>query len=177
MPLVQYCFRRSVLEQERCYSIDEDRLVIEGAGAAPRVIPLNDIRAVHLKYEHTKQREYYECHVHTGGGRVSLRHVHWQGFREFQDRRLVYTPFVKALLAQLAGRSNVTFKAGSAANFIGAIVGIPVMSTLGVIALWMQRYGYAALAGFFTTLCIAMIGPSRPRAFDPLAPPADLLPE
>ena len=62
------------------------------------------------------------------------------------------------------------------ANFIGAIVGAPLMITIGVIALYFGRIGSALLAGFMTTLCAIMIGPSRPRALDPAAPPEDLLP-
>ncbi|HYH05788.1 MAG TPA: hypothetical protein VEK11_01900 [Thermoanaerobaculia bacterium] len=174
-PLAKYCFRRSVLESGACYSVYDDRLVVEGAMA--RTILLSEILTVHLKYEHTKQREYYICRIHTARGRVDLRHVSWAGFNNFEDRRRTYTPFVKTLLAQLAGRPGVHFKAGSMANFIGAIIGLPVMLTLGVLALWRGRYGYAALAGFFVTLCIYMIGPSRPRPFDPREPPEDLLPD
>ena len=63
------------------------------------------------------------------------------------------------------------------ANFIGAIVGAPIMAGLLVLCAWLGRFGSAMLAGFMLGLCLLMLGPSRPRRFDPLAPPEDVLPE
>ncbi len=171
-----YTFRRSVLEQDRTYSLYPDGIVVEGGDMTPRTYLWEEIRRVHLKYEHTKQREYYQCFLHTRRGRIDLRHVDWQSFGRFQDRRATYTPFVRALLAELARVPGVRFKAGSTANFIGAIVGAPVMAGLMWLCVSLGRYGLAIFAAAMGGLAVFMIGPSRPRRFDPLAPPADLLP-
>jgi len=177
VPLARYRFRRSVLEKERTYSLYGDRIVVEGEDLAPQVVLLADVQRVHLKYEHTKQREYYQCFVHTRRGRIDLRHVHWVGFAEFHDRRAEYTPFVKALLVELARVPGVRFQGGSMTNFVSAIAGVPVMAGLAWLCFTLHRYGLAMFAGFMGGIALLMIGPSRPRQFDPLAAPADLLPE
>jgi predicted ester cyclase len=177
-PLAQYAFRRSVLEQQVTYTLYGDRLVLEnGPLLGPRFHLLSDVRAVRLRYEHTKQREYYECFIHTKRQRIALRHVHWHGPMKFEDRRATYTPFVKALLRELAKYPGVQFRAGSMANFIGAIVGAPVMAGLLILCASLGKIAPAVLAGFMLGLCLLMLGPSRPRRFDPFAPPEDVLPQ
>ncbi len=175
-PIAQYVFRRSVLESGRTYSLYADRIVVEGHGFGTLIYPLEDVRKVHLKYEHTKQREYYQCFIYTKSGRVSLRHVHWESMGKFQDRRATYTPFVRALLAELARRPSVQFKAGSTVNFVAALLGIPLTAALAWWALSLGYTGRAFLALSLGGLCVWMIGPSRPRRLDPLDPPRELLP-
>jgi hypothetical protein len=178
VPLARYAFRRSVLESEVAYALYDDRVVIEGGSAlGPRFHLLSDVRKVHLRYEHTKQREYYQCRIHTKGRRIDLRHVHWRGVMDFEDRRATYTPFVKALLTALAPYPGVELRAGSMANFIGAIVGAPIMAGLLWVCASSGRFGGAILAGLMLGICLLMIGPSRPRRFEPHAPPPDVLPE
>lgn len=177
-PLARYAFRRSVLENELTYTLYGDRLVIEnGPLLGPGFHLLSDVRAVRLKYEHSKQREYYQCFIHTKRQRIFLRHVHWRGVMDFEDRRATYTPFVKTLLRELAPYPGVQFRAGSMANFVGAIVGAPIMAGLLVLCATLGRTGSAILAGLMLGICLLMLGPSRPRRFDPLAPPEDVLPE
>lgn len=177
-PLAQYAFRRSVLESEATYTLYGDRLVIAGGSAhGPDVHLLSDVRKVHLRYEHTKQREYYQCLIHTPRRRIMLRHVHWRGVMDFEDRRATYTPFVKALLAALAPYPAVQLRAGSMANFIGAIIGAPLMAALLWLCASLGRVGSAILAGVMLAICLLMIRPSRPRRFTADAPPPDLLPE
>ena len=173
--LAQYAFRRSVFEQEITYTLYGDRLVLD-EGPSKHFHLLSDVRAVRLRYEHTKQREYYKCFIFMKGRRIDLRHVHWRGVMDFEDRRATYTPFVKALLKALAPYPGVQFRAGSMANFIGAIIGAPIMAGLLVLCASLGRTGSAILAGFMLGLCLLMLRPSRPRRFDPLAPPEDVLP-
>ena len=172
----RFSFRRSVLEQERTYTLYPDGLVVEGGDAPPQTYLYDEIRKVHLKYEHTKQREYYQCFIHTTRGRIDLRHVHYVSFGSFEDRRATYTPFVKALLAEVARVPGVQLKAGSTANFIAAIVGVPLMAGLAWLCVSLGRYALAIFAAMMGGLALMMIGPSRPRKLDPLNPPDDLLP-
>lgn len=175
-PVAQYTFRRSVLEGERTYTLYPDRIEVAEGELPLRRYLLNEVRVVHIKYEHTKQRGYYQCFIRTPDTRLALRHVHWKGAGNFEDRRATYTPFVKALLGELSRFPGVQFKAGSMGNFIAAMIGIPLMTALGVLALSRGLEGRAALAGFMVFLCLVMLRPSRPRRLDPLAPPEDLLP-
>src|SRR5688500_5852319 len=156
-PLARYTFRRSVLEQARTYSLYADRVVVEGTQGPAQTYLLGDVQVVHLKYEHTKQREYYQCFLHTRRGRIDLRHVDWVSFGQFQDRRATYTPFVRALLAELARVPGVRFKAGSTANFIAAILGVPVMAGLMWLCVALERYGLAIFAGAMGSLAVIMI--------------------
>ena len=175
--IASYVFRHSVLEQDRMYTLFPDRLVVEGVDVPPRTYLLSEVQKVHLKYEHSKQREYYQCFIHTARGRIDLRHVHWRSFGDFQDRRTTYTPFVKALLAAVAKVPGVQFRAGSLGNFIAAIVGVPLMAGMAWLAVSLHRYGMAIFAAAIGGIALVMIGPSRPRRFDPLAPPDDVLPQ
>ncbi len=174
--LAQYAFRRSMIEAERTYTLYPDRLTVEGEGLPPQVYELSQVRRVHLKYERTKQRAYYQCFIHTDKGRVDLRHVHWQGLANFEDRRGTYTPFVRTLLHTLARYPGIRFDAGSMANFIAAIIGIPLMGILTLLALLVGLLLPALVGLGITVLCILMLRRSRPRRVDPAAPPADLLP-
>ena len=176
-PLALYAFRRSVIEEPRTYSLYDDRIVIEGTKVPPQTYWLADVHTIHLKYEHTKQREYYQCFIHTRRGRIGLRHVHWDSFAKFEDQRATYTPFVRAMLAAVADVPGVRFKAGSMLNFGGAIAGVPLMAGLTWLCLSLGRVGLAIFAAFMGGIAVLMIGPSRPRKFGPLAPPADLLPQ
>src|ERR1044071_70933 len=130
-PLAQYVFRPSVLEGPRRHVLYRDRIAVEDEGHAPRGDLLSEVEGVRLKYERTKQRADYQCSSRTGRGTIALQHLSWKGFGDFEDRRDAYTPFVRALLTQLASQPNVQFRAGSPANFIPALAGVPLMANLG----------------------------------------------
>lgn len=175
-PIARYWFRRSVLEQTRTYSLFPDGIVVEGGDVPPRTYLWSEIRRVHLKYEHTKQREYYQCFIHTARGRIDLRHLHYVSFGKFDDRRAAYAPFVRALLAEVARVPGVELRGGSMVNFIFAIAGVPVMLGVAWLCFSLGRPGLGIFAALMGGLALLMIGPSRPRKLDPLNPPDDLLP-
>jgi hypothetical protein len=175
-PIASYSFRRSILEPEKTYTLYADRVEVAADGERPRVYPLDQVEGVHLKFDRTKQRAYFQCLVHTAGGRVSLRHVHFAGIANFDDRRATYTPFVRALLLALAQRPGVHFRAGSLLNFVTALVALPLLAVLGVVALTMDRMAPAAFAAFLAFICVSVLRRSLPRGFDPRDPPAALLP-
>lgn len=175
-PLASYSFRRSILEREKTYTLYPDRLEVAAYGEQPQVYPLDQVDGVHLKFDRTKQRAYFQCLIDTSGGRVSLRHVHWAGVADFDDRRATYTPFVRALLLALANRPGVSFRGGSLLSFVTAIVALPLLAALGVLAFTMGRMVLAGFAAFMAFICLSVLRRSRPRSFDPRDPPATLLP-
>ncbi|HEV3049966.1 MAG TPA: hypothetical protein VGX50_06645 [Longimicrobium sp.] len=175
--LASYSFRRGILEPEKTYTLYPDRLEIAAEGQRTEHYPLDHVDTVHLKYERTKQRAYFQCFIHTRQGhRISLRHVHWGGIARFEDRRESYTPFVRAVLQALAGRPGVRFKAGSMLNFIAAILGIPAFAALALLAFSLGSTAPGVFALFMLLLCIPVLRRSRPRSVDPLNPPASVLP-
>ena len=175
--LASYSFRRSILEPEKTYTLYADRLEVAAVGEPPRVYPLEQVAGVHLKFDRTRQRGYFQCVIHTAADDVSLRHVHWAGVANFHDRRETYTPFVRALLLALSTRPGVLYRAGSLLSFVTAIIGLPLFVVLGVAALAMGRTVSAALAGLMMFICLSLLRRARPRSFDPRNPPAVLLPE
>ncbi|HEX2078067.1 MAG TPA: hypothetical protein VHG08_10165 [Longimicrobium sp.] len=175
-PIASYSFRRSILEREKTYTLYPDRLEVAAEGEMPGVYPLDQVDEVHLKFDRTKQRAYFSCFIHTADGKIALRHVHWGGVANFQDRRETYTPFVRALLLALANRPGIYFHAGSLLNFLTAIVGLPLVVVLGLAALAADRMVGVGLAALLAFMCLSILPRSRPRRFDPRNPPAALLP-
>lgn len=175
--VAQYSFRRSILEKDKTYTLYPDRLEIHGEGSQPEVYALAQVEKVHLKYERTKQRAYYNCFIHTPGKKISLKHVHFGGIGRIQDQRETYTPFVRSLLATVAQQNpRVALTAGSLFNFIMCIIFLPVVVGVGVLAWTLGSWAGALTMVFFALMCIGMIPRSRPRTVDPASPPANLLP-
>lgn len=176
-PLAQHSFRRGVLEKEKTYTLYPDRLEITREGVAPEVHSLAEVDAVHLKYERSKQRQYYFCTVRTGRGKIVLRHLHFAGIARFEDRAATYTPFVRALLLAVAQQNpRATLKSGSLFTFIALIVLLPVVLGVAVLAWSLNSVRGVLTMAFIALLCIGMIPRSRPRVVDPANPPADVLP-
>lgn len=174
--LARYSFRQSVLEPEKTYSLYPDRLEVDWHDGPHVVYELARVRKVHLKYVRTKQRAYFHCYLHTDVGKVTLRHVHWGGVLNFEDRRASYTPFVLALLAVLSRYPGVRFKGGSLADFVLALIGAPVLALMTWLAVSFGLWIPAAGGALGTFICLAILGRSRPRAVDPANPPRALLP-
>ncbi|HEX6368142.1 MAG TPA: hypothetical protein VF006_04380 [Longimicrobium sp.] len=175
--VAQHAFRRSILEPEKTYTLYPDRLEIRGEGSPPEVHALAQVEKVHLKYDRSKQRAYYNCFIHTPGRRVSLRHVHFGGIGRFQDRRESYTPFVRALLQAVARQNpHATLRAGSLFNFVMCIILLPLLAGVGLLAFTLNSWAGALGMAFLALMCISMIPRSRPRTVDPADPPANVLP-
>lgn len=175
--LASHSFRRSILEKENTYTLYPDRLEIEGEESPREVHALAQVEKVHLKYDRSKQRAYYNCYIHTPQRKIALRHVHWGGIARFEDRSATYTPFVRALLTAVAQQNpRATLKAGSLANFILGIILLPLLAGVGVLAYTLGSWGGALGMAFLAMMCVGMIPRSRPRAVDPANPPENLLP-
>ena len=175
--LAQYAFRRSILEREKTYTLYPDRLEIQGEGAPHEVFPLTQVSEVHLKYDRSKQRAYYNCFIHTPARRVCLRHVHFAGIGRFENRRETYTPFVRALLQAVARQNpGATLRAGSLFNFVMCIIFLPLLAGMGVLSLTLNSWPGALGVAFLALICISVIPRSRPRTVDPANPPANVLP-
>jgi hypothetical protein len=175
--VAQYTFRRSILEKDKTYTLYPDRLEIHGEGSRPEAYELAQVETVHLKYERSKQRAYYNCFIHTRAKTISLKHVHFGGIGRIQDQSETYTPFVRALLQAVAQQNpRATLKAGSLFNFIMCILLFPFVVGVGVLAWTLGSWAGALTMAFFALMCIGVIPRSRPRTVDPANPPANVLP-
>jgi hypothetical protein len=175
--VAQYAFRRSILEPEKTYTLYPDRLEIQGEGSPHEVYPLTQVSKVHLRYDRSKQRAYYNCFIHTPIRRVVLRHVHFGGIGRFEDRRETYTPFVRALLQAVARQNpGATLKSGSLVNFVMCILFVPLLAGVGVLAFTLDSWAGALGMAFLVLMCLSMVPRSRPRTVDPADPPANVLP-
>ncbi|HET7232165.1 MAG TPA: hypothetical protein VFJ16_19315 [Longimicrobium sp.] len=174
--LARHTVRQSILEPEQTFTLFPGRLVVEAEGRPPAAYDLASVERVHLTYDRSKQREYYHCRITAGGRQVKLRHVHFAGPLNFEDRRATYTPFVLQLLQQLEGNPNVRLTSGAWISFIGLLVLLPFILGLIYFAASIGRWGYAAAAGVLLLVLLTSIGRIRPRNFTAGQPPRGLLP-
>jgi hypothetical protein len=175
--LASHAFRSTIGSPELTYTLYPDALVVTSEHPGPpAVYPLASIRRVHLKYDRGKVRQYFWCVIHTERGKLTLRHSHFAGLANVEDRRASYTPFVLRLLQQVQGNPGVRFTAGSWGNFIGLLVLLVPMALLIVFAASIGRVGTALAAGVLALVALLNLGRMRPRTFTADAPPRGLLP-
>jgi len=173
--IARHSVRQGLMEPEKTYSLYPDRLVVEAEGRPPEIHEIGTLRRVHLTYDRSKQREYYHCRIDTERGKVRLRHVHFAGPLNFEDRRATYTPFVLALLQQVDGR-GVRMTSGSWVSFVFVLLLTPFIVGLGYFAYSIGRWGILLAVGVMLLAVISIVGRLRPRTFTAAAPPRGLLP-
>lgn len=174
--LARHSVRQGLLEPEKTYTLYPDRLMVECEGRPPELHDLSAVRRVHLSYDRSKQREYYHCQVETDRGRVRLRHVHFAGPLNFEDRRATYTPFVLNLLQQLERYPGVRMTSGSWFGFVFLLLLIPFIGAAMWFAASIGRWGYFAVFALMMLVLLANLGRARPRTFAPAQPPRGLIP-
>jgi hypothetical protein len=176
-PRATYGFRMSALHPHRTYTLDDEALWAWEGGAAVARVPLETIRAVWLDEVRGRSVRHFVCHVKTAEGRTfTLRHQSYRGFADFVDQRGEYRAFVGALLATLAGRGHVRFRAGSALRFWTAW---PMIALVAAIGVFMASLGATPVAWACAIGGVAMLLhtlAARPRDVNPHAPPRSLLP-
>ncbi|HEU4559035.1 MAG TPA: hypothetical protein VFS20_14340 [Longimicrobium sp.] len=174
--LATYSFRRSAFDREREYVLFPDRIEVREGGFALFALPLGAIRKVRLRYDPSDTRAYYKCNISATVGSIFLRHNSYKSFGEFEDRGPTYATFVRTLLWRLAEYPGVRFRAGSIFNFILSILLIPVLLGVGWWAYTAGAIAGALIVLGVAALCCWLLPRYRPRSFDPLSPPGNVLP-
>lgn len=152
-----------------------------------QTIPLTAIRTVNLRFEPTRmQTNRYRCHLTLADGRkLVFQNEHYAGFASFEDRSLSYRTLVTALVRRIPTvNPSCTFTTGtSALSWWGQLTGLVLMFLLLAGLLIAMASVIGALI-ILKLLLIAALLPvllkwalkNRPGTFDPLSPPAELLP-
>jgi hypothetical protein len=160
---------------------------IDRGGAAR--FPYGEIAELRMLFDPTRfDAQRHRCDVMMRDGtRISLWSTHYVAVGEFEDRGASYRPFVRALVARAAAASPACrFRAGkrplvywaelvflllmaALLVFVLALVGGSSLSDLVLVKL--------ALVVAMVPLLLRYVRKNRPRAFDPPAMPADVLPD
>src|SRR5262245_37411931 len=111
--------RANALEYEAVWRLGPDALALQGGPAAgPEVVvrfPYRDIVRVRLSYAPSRiDWARYRCDLKMRSGQgLAILSTHYAGIADFQDRASTYVPFVRALIARVAGANpSASFRRG-----------------------------------------------------------------
>lgn len=152
-----------------------------------QTIPLTQIRAVNLRYDPTRmQTNRYRCHLTLVDSRTLVfQNEHYKGFADFEDRSLSYRALVAALVRRIpTGNPSCTFTTGtSALSWWGQLAGLGLLFLLLAVMLivMFSAIGWLVivkllLIAVFVPVVLKWARKNKPGTFDPLSPPAALLP-
>lgn len=182
-----YSHRPKPFGGEVSFTLDERDLVWSAAGATGR-LPLHQIESVRITFR--------PANLHTHRYRVDIRqrlgrtlwfaNVSWRGIAEMQANDPSFVAFLRVLLATVARTSpKARFIAGepawryAAVAFTSALLALCLayLAVLGLTTLNWGLIGLVVFIGGYAVWQMALwLTKNRPASFDPLDPPAALLP-
>ena len=185
-----YTFRSHAFVGERTYRLTDDALVVEEAGKPPGGAFYDGISEVRLAFTPTRAatNRYRAQIIYRAGGMAELFNLHYRGIMDFPEQNAAYVAFLTELHRRLAAKGkDVRYRAG---NSLGAYIGnwaltifIFVMLAL-VLFVLIPNWGgtwivFAKLVVilFFIPVLIRYMRKAKPRTYDPLAIPAEVLPD
>jgi hypothetical protein len=184
--VTSYTVRKSALEPPTRYTIGDEALEIEPEGKPPRRVVYAELRRVTLSFVPTPVDARFFCSLRHAGGTLHLVSTNYDGPGSFSTRAAAYAPFVRALLARLADRApQAEYRAGSGGLAYGLMIFFAVAMVplaVGALLWWWQSDsgGVGALKAlgvlFLLPIAVRWLKKNKPGAFDPLDPPAGLLP-
>jgi hypothetical protein len=176
----QYNVRRSILEAERSWSVDDTGLTWTGPRHSGH-IPFARISEIRLKWAGSRaDQARYACYVTPAGGEAEIIvSTHYAGPMLFPDRRGSYVPFIRELIRRTAAANPACrFRAGPTALAYAASVAAMLFGlglTIGIALPWLIVVKLIILAAL-VPLAIRWLKVNRPRPFDPAVIPAGILP-
>ena len=187
-----YVARANALEYEAIWRLQPDALELQGGPTAgPDVVlrfPYRDIVGVRLSYAPSRfDHARYRCDVRMRSGQqVAILSTHYAGIADFQDRAATYGPFVRVLIARVAGANpSASFRSGkNPVTYLLEHLFLFVMVVLLVFVLSMVGFAYVGDTSWVRLfiivatipLLIAYTRKSWPSRFKPDAIPDDVLP-
>lgn len=184
-----YRFRSNAFVGERTYRLTDDALVIEEDGKPNDGAFFDEISEVRLAYTPTRAAtdRFRAQIIFRKGGMAELFNLHYRGVYDFPEQNADYVAFITELHRRLAAKGkDVRYRAG---NSVGGYIGnwaltifIFVMLAFVLIVLipnwggtWIV-FAKLAIVLFFIPVLISYTRRARPRTYDPLAIPKDVLP-
>lgn len=187
-----YVFRLNVLTPETTICLGQDGFQVFRQGDQTQTFPYAAVSSVRLSYEPSRaSSDIYFCRIYLKGQTapaITVSSTTYRGFLEFEPQFKGYRSFVASLHAKLARfGSSVAYRAGvgpftywgnaiflTVVVVFSAILLIPIAANINLSGLiWIKL----ALIAFLTPLAIAWFWSNRPRPYDPLAVPRELLPQ
>lgn len=185
---IQHRVRVSILETETTWTLRGHDLLIEPDGRTASLIPLMWITRLSLRYDPTRvQTRRFRCWLHLRDGRrLVLQNEHYSGFASFEDRSATYRDLITAICHRTAVASPVChfIKGQNSFSYWAQLTGLSLLLILLAITLlfmwtaigWLTVVQLIVIA-FMLPVVIRWARRNRPGRFDPMNPPADLLPE
>jgi len=182
-----HCTRRSVLDNEAAWTLDEQGVERSVACEGARRIRFADIAEIRLSYDPTRfEANRYRCDLTTkSGARELIVSVSYVSPASFDDRAATYVPFVRALALNaqkanpgcrfVAGKKPLTYLVEHG-FLLGMLLllastlyltGVPVAGVLAI------KLGLIAV---YVPIMLRYTRVNRPRRFDPRDMPIDVLP-
>lgn len=185
-----YSFRSNAFVGERTYRLTDDALVVEEVGKPLGGAFFDGISEVRLAFAPTRAatHRYRAQIVYRAGGMAELFNLHYRGIMDFPEKNAEYTAFLTELHRRLAAKGkDVRYRAG---NSVGGYIGnwaltIFIFAMLALVIFFLiPNWGgtwivFAKLVVilFFIPVLITYMRKAKPRTYDPLAIPADVLPD
>lgn len=177
--------RNSLIDKVRTFTLRADALHWSEDGGQGE-LAYDDVRDMRLVAYASPGGQTFQCTLRGHkGGKVKLRSHHYESVGMFEDRTATYAPFVQDLARRAAAAApDAKFVAGSTALWIVWLV-VGVLCALVVVLLILSLFEGLPAAGaalVAIVICLAAIPrvwrharEGNARAFDPAAPPPDLL--
>lgn len=184
---VQHRLRVSVLEKETTWTLRGHDLVIEPDGLQSSIIPLASLIRVSLHYDPSRaQTGRFRCLLDLQNGRtLAIQNEHYCSFASFEDRSGSYRDLVTRICHRTAQANPAClFITGkSPFSYWAQLIGLAVLFLLLTILLFVMWTAIGLLT-IIQLIFIALMLPivirwarrNRPGRFDPMNPPAELLP-
>ena len=184
-----YRLRASAFVKPRTYRLTEDALAWEEDGQKPDGVPYGEISEVRLAFAPTRvaTNRYRAQIIFRQGGMAELFNMDYRGFADFAEHNAEYVAFLTELHRRLAERGKaVVFRQG---NSVGAYIGnvaLTVFIFMAIAVAFVMLFSWGgpwvavaklAIVLFFVPVLIRYIRRAKPATYDPLALPADALPQ
>ncbi len=106
--MITYSQRRNLFEKsEWTYTVRDDGLLVRDQRGHETLLAWGDVAAVRISYAPSRSKSWRHVLVLTMRNRVrwEIDNTHFKGIADFENRSASYTPFVQAVIAQLAAKS------------------------------------------------------------------------
>lgn len=184
---VQHRLRVSILEKETTWTLRGHDLVIEPDGLQASIIPLASLIRVSLHYDPSRaQTRRFRCRLDLlNGRRLIIQNEHYCGFASFEDRSGSYRDLVIRICHRTAQANPACLfiKGKSPSSYWAQLIGLALLLLLLTILLfvmWTAIGWLTIIQLIFMALMLPIVirwaRRNRPGHFDPMNPPAELLP-